>query len=339
MLSEIKLLLSESLSLSSLEDIPELTIIMTKLLAASFIAGWILLCSAEAGPQEQPDVLQVQSALRNLSQGQDLGSQRLSASALASLHSVRNLNMFPQRPKPLAWPHWSLDCTACEAAAALIIGLFQSGAPLEQIEEAVILLCTSLGIEAPEVCEGSVRSFGWQVEYVLQQRQDVTPALFCGVFIGGDCGDQGEINDWTVELPGDKPVVGEVETPGEEAAVLRVLQLADIHVDLTYSPGTILDCGLPCCCLAGTSMAGEGEVGAGYWGEYQCDVPLQTAQAMMEDIARAHPDLDYIIYTGDSPAHDVWKQSKDRNLENELTVLDLIETHFPSVPVYLGNNI
>ena len=311
---------------------------MTKLLTASIIVSCVLLCSGQTGPAERLDVLQVESALRNMSRGQALTSQSLSDSALASLHSVRNLNLFPQRLKPQVWPHWSLDCTACEAAAALIIGLFQSGAPLEQIEEAVILLCTTLGIEAAEVCEGSVRSFGWQVEYVLQQRQDVTPALFCGVFIGGDCGDQGEINDWTVELPGDKPVVGEVETPGEDSQVYRVLQLADIHVDLTYSPGTTLDCGLPCCCLAGTAEAGEGEEGAGPWGEYQCDVPLRTAQAMMEDIARTHPALDYIIYTGDSPAHDVWKQSKDRNLENELTVLDLIDSNFPGVPVYLGNN-
>ena len=310
---------------------------LTKLLPASIIVCWLVLSSAEAGPEHRLDVLQVESALRNLSQGQDLTSLTdLTDSALASLHSVRNLNLFPQRLKPLAWPYWSLDCTACEAAAALIIGLFQSGAPLEQIEEAVILLCTTLGIEAAEVCEGSVHSFGWQVEYVLQQRQDVTPALFCGVFLGGDCGDQGEINDWTVEVPGDKPVEGEVETPGEEGEVLRVLQLADLHVDLTYTPGTVLDCGLPCCCLAGTSLAGEGELAAGYWGEYQCDVPIQTVQAMMEDIARTHQDLDYIIYTGDSPAHDVWKQSKDRNLENELTVLDLIDTHFPGVPVYLG---
>ena len=59
-------------------------------------------------------------------------------------------------------------------------------------------------------------------------------------------------------------------------------------------------------------------------------------EAMMEDIAQTQPQLDYILYTGDSPAHDIWIQSKDRNLENELTVLDMIDSHFPGVPVYLG---
>ena len=48
--------------------------------------------------------------------------------------------------------------------------------------------------------------------------------------------------------------------------------------------------------------------------------------------------MDYIIYTGDSPAHDVWLQSKDKNLENERTVLDLLASSFPGVPVYLGKD-
>lgn len=36
----------------------------------------------------------------------------------------------------------------------------------------------------------------------------------------------------------------------------------------------------------------------------------------------------------------VWIQSKDRNLENEVTVLSLLETYFPNTPVYvaLGNH-
>ena len=281
-------------------------------------------------------IIIVKIRIKVLPPGHALTSLSLSDSARASLHSISNLNIVPQRDKQPVWPYWSLDCTACEAAAALIIGLFQSGTPLEEIEAAVILLCTTLGIEAAEVCEGSVRSFGWQVEYILQQRPDISAPLLCGVFIGGDCGDQGQVNDWTVDVPGDKPPQVEVESPVEDGQVYRVLQLADIHVDLTYTPGTQVNCGLPCCCLAGTSMAGEDEEAAGYWGSYQCDVPLYTVEAMMDDIAQTQPQLDYILYTGDSPAHDIWIQSKDRNLENELTVLDMIDSHFPGVPVYLG---
>ena len=61
------------------------------------------------------------------------------------------------------WPYWSLDCTACEAAAALVIQLFAAGLPLEEIEAAVIRLCVALQIEAEEVCVGAVTSFGPQL--------------------------------------------------------------------------------------------------------------------------------------------------------------------------------
>ena len=91
----------------------------------------------------------------------------------------------------------------------------------------------------------------------------VTPALFCGVFVGGDCGDQGSINDWTVDVPADKPDTVTVADPADNVSQLRVLHLADVHVDLTYTPGTNVDCGLPCCCMQGTEVAGDGEKAAG----------------------------------------------------------------------------
>ena len=299
----------------------------------ALLLGFLLLVSSslQTGPVEE-----VRSALKRLSQGEDVSSLQLSEAARASLHSISNINMFgEQRHKPMVWPGWSLDCTACEAAAALIIGLFDIGAPLEDIEAAVIQLCIALNIEAAEVCEGAVHGFGYQLEYILKQGENITPALFCGVFVGGECGDQGQINDWEVPVPGDKPDLGEVTGPGEDTEVLRVLQVADVHVDLTYLPGSPVNCGLPCCCMESTGLAEEGEQGAGQWGDYTCDIPLVTLEAMMATVSW-EVDMDYIIYTGDSPAHDVWIQSKDKNLENERTVLDLLATSFPGVPVYLG---
>ena len=278
---------------------------------------------------------EVFSALTNISRGHDLASLDLSARARASVYSISNINIFEQRDKEPVWPYWSLDCTACEAAAALIIGLFDIGTPLAEIEDAVINLCITLEIEAAEVCTGAVHGFGYHLEYILNQGKDVSPALFCGVFVGGDCGDQGEINDWYVDVPGDKPEPETVVDPSEASTMLKVLHLADVHVDLTYTPGTPVDCGLPCCCMVGTGLAGEGEEGAGYWGEYTCDIPLRMLEAMLVQLADTQ-DLDYIIYTGDSPAHDIWIQSKDRNLENEVTVLNLVQSYFPETPVYLG---
>ena len=43
-------------------------------------------------------------------------------------------------------------------------------------------------------------------------------------------------------------------------ASLKVLQLTDVHMDLSYLPGSNPDCGLPCCCMNSTGLAAEGEV-------------------------------------------------------------------------------
>ena len=51
---------------------------------------------------------------------------------------------------------------------------------------------------------------------------------------------------------------------------------------------------------------------------------------MLKEISISHPGIDYIIVTGDFPAHDVWRQSRDMNLESTKTVVDTIRKHFPS---------
>ena len=65
-------------------------------------------------------------------------------------------------------------------------------------------------------------------------------------------------------------------------------------------------------------LAAEGEAAAGYWGDYNCDLPRRTFVAMMEHVAETHADIDYVIYTGDAPAHDVWLQTKEKNLEHQV---------------------
>ena len=200
---------------------------LTSDMFSALLFGLLLACSSIRAESE-PAVEEVRSALVRLSQGEDVTSLEMSEAARASLHSISNINMFgEQRLKTTVWPGWSLDCTACEAMAVLIIGLFESGTPLEEIETAVIRLCITLDIESAEVCEGMVHGFGYQFEYILNQAENVTPGLFCGVFVGGDCGDQGQINDWEVEVPGDKPVMEEIDGPAESTEVLTVLQIAD----------------------------------------------------------------------------------------------------------------
>ena len=299
-----------------------------------------LTSSTSANPEM---VRELVVALRNLTLGEDqFRPDMMSAESRASLYSISNINMFEQRKRELVWPYFNLDCAACEAAATLFIGLFQAGTPLWEVEVAVISLCIVLEIEAVEVCEGMVHNYGYQVEYIVQHMPDPSPTLFCGVFVGGDCGDQGNVNGWEVEIPEfpEKPAVISPENPDDTISELKVLQITDVHMDLSYLPGSPVDCGLPCCCLAETGLAEDGEDAAGFWGDYSCDLPSYTFEDMVKHLAEAHTDLDYVIYTGDSPAHDVWLQTTDKNLEHQVFVLNTIDEYLPGIPVYLtlGNH-
>lgn len=51
-------------------------------------------------------------------------------------------------------------------------------------------------------------------------------------------------------------------------------------------------------------------------------------------------DIDYIIWTGDLPPHDIWNQTKDSNLDIIRETTRLILEAFPDTPVFpaVGNH-
>jgi len=51
-------------------------------------------------------------------------------------------------------------------------------------------------------------------------------------------------------------------------------------------------------------------------------------------------DIDYILWTGDIPAHDVWNQTHDGNLKIIKETVELFSQYFPYTPIFpaLGNH-
>ena len=50
----------------------------------------------------------------------------------------------------------------------------------------------------------------------------------------------------------------------------------------------------------------------------------------MKSIAERHRDIDYVLLTGDFPAHDIWRQSRKDNLASSKVVVDIVRKYFPS---------
>lgn len=122
--------------------------------------------------------------------------------------------------------------------------------------------------------------------------------------------------------------------------MIKVLQLSDTHIDPQYEEGGDADCGEPLCCRKSMKKI-TNDRRAGFWGDYRdCDLPLRTLEETLKFINKTHRDIDYVIWTGDIPPHDIWDQTRDGQIRIIRSISQLINKYLGSVPIYpaLGNH-
>ncbi|XP_050359570.1 sphingomyelin phosphodiesterase isoform X3 [Nymphalis io] len=235
-----------------------------------------------------------------------------------------------------------VSCTACKAGAGLLQHYIRLGKSKEEINKMIYQFCVSLNIQSARVCEGITRLFGSEVVYVLK-RITIGPDEICSFVIGDACGDvYNPYHEWEVAFPPvPKPAVRALEAPIEKAPTFKVLQISDTHFDPYYAEGANAECNEPLCCRASSGPALTPGGGAGRWGDYRkCDTPKRTIDHMLKHIADTHTDIDYILWTGDLPPHDVWNQTKEENLKVLQETVAQMSDMFPGVPIFpaLGNH-
>jgi len=94
----------------------------------------------------------------------------------------------------------------------------------------------------------------------------------------------------------------------KRSGVIRIGQVADIHVDPNYAIGSPTDCGLVVCCRE--HYKGNGS--AGSYGTYQCNTPQRTLDLFLQKVKDLDPA--FVVYTGDNPNHHVWEEHRDENI-------------------------
>ncbi len=138
-----------------------------------------------------------------------------------------------------------------------------------------------------------------------------------------------------------KPPVKPPTPPKPGSPQSRILFLTDIHWDVQYAEGSLVDCKLPLCCRNDSGRASWRHTGAGYWGTYgKCDLPLRTVENLLQNIAKSGP-WDWVYWTGDIPAHNIWSQTRAQQLNELVNITRLIQKHLgPNVTVYpaIGNH-
>uniref|UniRef100_A0A1A9ZW88 Sphingomyelin phosphodiesterase n=1 Tax=Glossina pallidipes TaxID=7398 RepID=A0A1A9ZW88_GLOPL len=235
-----------------------------------------------------------------------------------------------------------VSCTACKAGAGLLLHYIHTGKSQQEIIKMIFHFCANLNIQSPRVCEGVSTLFGSEVIYVLQ-RTTLGPDEICSFVIGDGCGDvYNPYHEWDVVFPPvPKPTVTEAAAPKEGAPFFKVLHISDTHYDPHYVEGSNAECNEPLCCRLSSGKPENPNSRAGKWGDYRkCDTPKRTVDNMLSHIADTHSDIDYILWTGDLPPHDVWNQSKVENLEILKETVRQMVDKFPGVPIFpaLGNH-
>lgn len=213
--------------------------------------------------------------------------------------------------------------------------------------EFITNVCIDQKVQPDAVCRGIIDNFG-PVVYFILKNTPLTDEEAVANLLSPDClqyYDNSTVTrniKWEIDLPPKRWEMHSNELNGEQEKNLKVLQISDIHMDLEYIPGGIVNCGEPLCCRASSTKKNDDNTTAGYWGEPrgECDAPTHLVEQSLRHISEAHTDIDVIFWTGDNVPHSVWNTSVESNLLYNQLITDSIKKHFPKAAVYpiLGNH-
>jgi len=107
-----------------------------------------------------------------------------------------------------------------------------------------------------------------------------------------------------------------------------------------YQEGSNAVCGEPLCCRANDGKPSDPANAAGKWGDYRgCDTPKVVIDNLMQHLAK-NEKIDFVYVTGDLPAHNVWNQSRDDQVDILKEVANFFIKYLPGIKVYhaVGNH-
>ncbi|XP_028840193.1 sphingomyelin phosphodiesterase [Denticeps clupeoides] len=233
------------------------------------------------------------------------------------------------------------SCALCKTLFTLVDIALLSQTNTERVAHTVGQACIHLRLAEEHVCREITELF--RDDFILALQESVLwPSEACAVLVGSSCGHFDIYAPWNVTLPQvPKPPVVPPSPPKPGSPVSRVLFLTDVHWDSEYAEGSAVDCKDPLCCRNSSGIPSWKHRGAGYWGSYgKCDLPLRTVENLLEHVAKDGP-WDWVYWTGDIPAHNVWSQTRSQQLNELTTISRLIHKYLgPEVKVYpaVGNH-
>ncbi|KAI7793261.1 sphingomyelin phosphodiesterase [Triplophysa rosa] len=235
----------------------------------------------------------------------------------------------------------NVSCAVCKAIFITVDIALLSNTNTERVAHAVEEACARLHLADPHVCRDITQLFREDFIRALQE-SFLWPSEACALLVGPACGHFDIYAPWNVSLSRvPKPPVTPPTPPKPGSPQSRILFLTDIHWDAVYAEGSVANCNEPLCCRNESGRASWKHNGAGHWGTYgKCDVPLRTVENLLQNVAKSGP-WDWVYWTGDIPAHNVWSQTRAQQLNELITISRLLRKYLgPNVNVYpaVGNH-
>ncbi|XP_043196538.1 sphingomyelin phosphodiesterase-like isoform X1 [Amphibalanus amphitrite] len=236
-----------------------------------------------------------------------------------------------------------VQCSTCNTLGPVAVALVRMTRSVAILRGQALSACRLLPV-TETVCRGFIDNWAESVEYILLHTK-LTPAQMCRIFLPSCPAEKGLKLDVTLDLPRPPPASRakrrDAHYPPPSTPGLKVLHLADIHLDVLYKEGADNGCDDPLCCRAENGFPKERSRQAAHWGEYRCDAPPRLLHSLIEHVARKHKDeLSYVLWTGDTAPHDSWKTTRKDVLDLTARVTSLLRHKLAGVPVYpvIGNH-
>ncbi len=142
-------------------------------------------------------------------------------------------------------------------------------------------------------------------------------------------------DDYAKEVFKDKPAKEDVSFQSETS--FKILHLTDTHTDPEYKVNAETECGKPYCCRDPATSSTKKP--SGKWGfAGDCDLPDYTLESLIKtSIKELKPD--FIIWTGDNDAHDVWELKPDTPINSTKIVANILNKNIDvSIYAAIGNH-
>ncbi|KAK7063315.1 Sphingomyelin phosphodiesterase [Halocaridina rubra] len=226
-------------------------------------------------------------------------------------------------------------CLACEVVVLILQEEIDLGVSYDNLTQEAILLCEAVSNYTQPFCQGYVPLVGPIVYHILTTNE-VEAQDFCGMMMSSrGCATTNPYRDWSIQIHGEKPPVVPITLPDLDQPTLKVLHLADTHLDPFYLPGSNADCHNHLCCRADSGVPEFPEAGAWFWGDYRhCGSPRWMLEDMLTHIVNQHPDISYIIWTGDVVPHNKWSTTNEFNTQVVKETNDMMIHFFPDIPIF-----